>query len=171
MFNGQALDARGYQALRQLEARFGARVPDGHYWYDRRSGAAGRWGGPSLVFFPPGLPLGGRLSPRASGGGTGLYINGREVHPIEYRRLAVLFRRPPPRGYYWLDANGDMGAIGSPALINLVALARQHTGNRGGARGGHWSVYQRGIGGRGGIGVAGDGKTTCVNTASYTRCY
>jgi len=179
-FNGGHLDQRGLSALARVEAYYGGQLPDGDYWYDRRSGAAGTWGGPPAGFIGPNLPLGGALPARASGGGTGVYVNGREIHVAEYRWLAGLMGRPPMRGRYWLDANGDVGIEGGARLGNLAAAARTrggnggNGGNGGGSAGGRsWSRYMPGVSSRpgSGIGMASDGQTTCVNTANYTRCY
>ena len=174
-FNGATLSARGQQALSRLEARTGQPVANGDYWYDARSGGAGRWGGPTEVFLAPGLELGGPLPRNASGGQTNVIVNNRAIHPQEVRYLATLLGQQPQPGRYWLDSAGNSGYEDGPAMVNLIQLANKRSAqNRRGrnARGGNnWSTYQRGSGSSGSIGVAGDGKTTCVNTASYTRCY
>ena len=85
-FNGAPLNAAGWQTLRQIETHIGP-VPPGRYWYDPMSGGAGVWGGPAAAYLGPGLTLGGRLPAAASGGGdgrlTGVFVNGRELHPID----------------------------------------------------------------------------------------
>lgn len=165
-FNGTALSPRGSAQLRTLEAHYRTRLPDGAYWYDRRSGAFGRWGGPTAGFIAPNLSLGGRLPARASGSRLNVYINGRAIHPVEYQWFTTLFGRAPIPGRYWLDHQGNIGKLGVPGSINLVAMMRQR-----GKRDPRWSKYMPGLGGKSGIGLAGDGRTTCVNTANYTRCY
>src|SRR5512133_3820598 len=69
-FNNRLLDAEELATLERLERGVG-RLDDGSYWYDSRTGASGRWGGPTLAFLPAGLSLGGPLPPDASGGGQG----------------------------------------------------------------------------------------------------
>lgn len=90
-FNGRAATAKDREIVAQLEKLYGAAAPAGDYWYDGRSGAAGRWGGPTFGFLPPGLALGGALPANASGGGngtlSGVFINGRELHPIDVQVL------------------------------------------------------------------------------------
>ncbi|MEP7300676.1 MAG: hypothetical protein ABI699_04045, partial [Caldimonas sp.] len=84
-FNGRALDAAGLKSLRPIEAVIGS-LPAGRYWYDPMSGGAGVVGGPAAAYLGPGLALGGTLPANASGGGdgrtTGVFINGRELHPL-----------------------------------------------------------------------------------------
>lgn len=134
-FNGGPLDERGWRLLEQFEARGGPRLPDGNYWYDAWSGAAGRWGGPAATLLLPGLPLGGRLPPQASGGGngrlTGVFVNGRELHPYDVRALIALYGQVWP-GRWWVNGLGYFGPEGGPAIGNLrrTAAARQ---------GGSWS--------------------------------
>src|SRR5678815_6122123 len=87
-FNTRLLGAAELATLERLERGVG-RLDDGAYWYDPRTGASGRWGGPALAFLPPGLTLGGPLPGDASGGGqgtlTGVFVNGRE--PVSYTHL------------------------------------------------------------------------------------
>lgn len=102
-----------------------ARIPAGSYWYDARSGAYGRQGGPTLGFTLAGLHLGGPLQSNASCGNTGVFINGRQLPWEDVRALQSIGLRPQ-RGRVWLNANGDFGAEGSPyAMGNLVRQAQQ----------------------------------------------
>jgi hypothetical protein len=57
-----------------------------------------------------------------SGGGTGVFVNGRELHPYDVYRLSQL--GPVYPGRYWVDANGDFGYEYGPRLGNLVMFAR-----------------------------------------------
>jgi hypothetical protein len=127
-FNGRAATATDLQTLAQIERMYGKPAPAGDYWYDPVSGAAGAWGGPTLGFLPAGLQLGGALPPNASGGGsgsvTGVFINGRELHPVDVRVLLAIYGQVYP-GRWWVDGQGNAGQEGGPPLINLVMLARQ----------------------------------------------
>lgn len=174
IINGKTLS----RAVRAALARRGLRITAGRYWYDRRSGAWGYAGGPIRGVIAAGLRGAGRLKANASRGRSGVYVNGRQLtwaEAIYMRRLV----RYMPRGRYWVDRWGNAGRVGGPALVNLRRLAARsgaragaRSGARSGARGlrGNWLVHRPGTGGRTGIGVAGDGKTTCVSTAGYTRC-
>ena len=125
--NGRAPSARELLAV-------GAVAP-GAYWYDTATGAVGQWGGPTAGFIGPGLGLGGPLPANASGGGdgrlTGVFINGRELHPIDVQQLTALMRTPVMRGRWWMDAQGNAGAEGGPFLFNLYAVARASGGGGG----------------------------------------
>jgi hypothetical protein len=124
--NGKPLDARGLAVLRRLEATLGT-VPPGRYWYDAASGGAGSWGGPASAYVGPGLALGGPLPANASGGGhgrlTGVFINGRELHPLDVQGLSRL--GPVIPGRYWWDASGNVGLEGGPVLFNFYTLVAQ----------------------------------------------
>ena len=131
-FNGVRLDASGARTLSQIEARIGP-VPAGRYWYDATSGAAGVIGGPAAAYLGPGLVLGGRLPANASGGGdgrtTGVFINGRELHPLD---VAGLRRYGPVyAGRYWWDRFGNVGLEGGPMLFNFYAVLQQANGSGG----------------------------------------
>jgi hypothetical protein len=117
--------------LTALERQFGLRIEDGEYWYDPYSGAWGLPGGPTAGFIPAGLNLGGLLQEDASGGGTGVFINGRELHPQEVAGLEQLFGVVQP-GRYWLDAFGNYGFEGGVALGNLVYSIQAAQGGGGG---------------------------------------
>ncbi len=126
--------------LQALERQYGTRIPDGVYWYDRSSGAWGMKGGPTAGFAVAGLSLGGPLRPEASNGTTGVFINGRQLHVMDVLGLQQLIGVVYP-GRYWVDAQGNAGFEGGPALVNLVVMAQQRA--RSGAGGGAYSVYNR----------------------------
>lgn len=159
--NGVALTPDTVQRL----ALYGTQVAPGRYWYDRFSGAWGFEGGPMAGQILPNVPIGGPLRPDASGGGTGVYVNGRELHPID---VAALRRCTPVyRGRYWVNAQGIGGIEGGPASFNLVALCQQASGaanNRTfGSRTWHngdgsWSYHSDITG----LGVISDGKDVYV---------
>jgi hypothetical protein len=126
--NGESVVQEDF--VREL-ARFGVpltvEIPDGEYWYDRMSGLWGLRGGPTLGRMPPELDLGGPVRADASVGGTGIFINGRELHPTEALYLQQLFGYTLP-GRYWMNAMGVGGLDGGPPLFDLGALARQQSG-------------------------------------------
>ena len=115
----------------QAFARFGIplqiQIPDGRYWYDAVSGLWGVQGGPALGQMPPEMGIGGALAADASTGGTGIFINGRELHLTEAAWLQQLFGYVIP-GRYWLNAMGVGGFEGGPAAFNLAAAAQQAGG-------------------------------------------
>jgi hypothetical protein len=149
-FNGQPLAGAALARLEALERQYHLRLPDRSYWYDDRSGAIGVWGGPTAGFVLPGLQLGPRMPANCSTGGTGVFVNGRELHPLDVQALAQIV--PVLPGRYWVDAQGFGGYEGGPAFFNLVALARQAQ-SRGSGGGGPWAESRSG----GGY-IAGDGQ-------------
>jgi hypothetical protein len=118
------------EQLRQLEQRFHLRITDGAYWYDQVSGAWGMQGGPTLGFTQPHMELGGPLSPDASNGRTGVFINGRELHQLDVMALRELTPYVIP-GRYWVDRRGIGGYEGGPPIFNLQMLARAAGDGRG----------------------------------------
>jgi hypothetical protein len=127
-----------FTKLEMMERSYGARLPDGSYWYDNRSGVMGAWNGPGVVVLPAGLGWGGAMPANCSGGGTRVFVNGRELHPVDVAALSQL--GPVYPGRYWVDSNGDYGYENGPRTGNLVALAMAA---RGQARGQH-RVYSPG---------------------------
>jgi hypothetical protein len=143
--------------LQLLETAFRTRIPDGRYWYDAVSGAWGIEGGHTRGFTLAGLPLGGRLPANISGGGTAVFINGRELHPVDLQALTQLVGPVMP-GRYWLDAQGYAGFEGGPAIANLMQRAQQLYRQNGGVGenyGGGGSAYSNP---RTGIGIITDGQ-------------
>jgi hypothetical protein len=139
-----------------MERAWNAAVLDGRYWYDRANGAWGAEGGPCTGFIQAGLALGGPLKPNASGGGTGVFVNGRELHPQDVFALSRVMQVWP--GRYWVDAAGNFGWEGGPAVGNLAAAMQMP----GAQQGGPWTVSSRAgtVGGDGeGFLFFNDGKT------------
>lgn len=138
-FNGRPLDDSGQRQLRQVEAALGP-VPPGRYWYDAMSGGAGVMGGPAAAYLGPGLSLGGTMPANASGGGdgrtTGVFVNGRELHPLDVAGLKQY--GPVWPGRYWWDRFGNVGLEGGPMLFNFYATLQQ-AGRSGGG-----SIYKKG---------------------------
>jgi hypothetical protein len=127
-FNAVPLDDRGWQIVAQLDAHFGRPLPDGDYWYDPQSGAAGAWGGPTLIVLPPAMPLGAGIVPaNASGGGdgryTGVFVNGREIHPTDVAVFEWITGQPVQQGRWWADHVGNFGPEGWAAVGNIYSLA------------------------------------------------
>lgn len=114
--------------LSALEARYGVQAEAGRYWYDPASGAWGHVGRPTAGFLPAGLRIGGPLRADASSGRTSVWVNGRRLPAQDLRALQAL-TGPVEPGRYWLDANGNAGREGGPALVNLAQLARQAQGS------------------------------------------
>jgi hypothetical protein len=127
--NGAILDAA---QLAQLQAKYRVPIAPGDYWYDSRTGLWGESGGPARGLIMPGESLGGALAADASGKGTGVFINGRELHPVDVQNLDLLFAvfgtRTLP-GRYWSNADGNFGAEGSPAPMGnfraMVAMLQR----------------------------------------------
>ena len=121
--------------LARIERTYQLRIPDAKYWYDPVSGAWGGEGGPTAGFIPPGLALGGPLRADASGGGSGVFINGREAHRFDVLALAQLLGSPILPARYFLSAQGLAGFEGGPPLWNLLAIASANAGGGGGGGG------------------------------------
>ncbi len=117
--NGAPVDDSTRQTL---ENAYRTRILPGRYWYDGVSGAWGIEGGPAAGQIVPGLKLGGPLRSDASGGGTGVFVNGRELHPLDVAKLRQCV--PVIPGRYWVLASGVGGIEGGPPQFNLAALCR-----------------------------------------------
>jgi hypothetical protein len=140
------------QQVAQLEQRLGTQLLQGRYWYDRRSGLWGREGMANAGQLPAWLPVTAPLPSDISTGGTGVYVNGREIHPQEYLYLVAVYGSVIP-GRYWLDANGTAGFEGGPAAYNLFNTGRGYNAS---TSGGHnW---------RGGSVIGGGGTTGFIGT-------
>jgi hypothetical protein len=147
----------GDEEVAAIENASNTPVQDGRYWYDPACGAWGVEGGPCAGFVKAGISIGGVLMPNASGGDTGVFINGRELHRLDVvalRRLGPVFP-----GRYWVDAFGNFGWERGPMLGNLAAalqMAAQSSGSP-------WTVESRAgtVGGDGnGFLFFNDGKTS-----------
>lgn len=124
--NHEPLDATTKQRLEQM---YHVEIRPGRYWYDKVSGAWGIEGGPMLGQVLPGLPIGGPLRQDASGGRTGVVINGRELHPTDVAGLRQC--GPVNPGRYWVYANGVGGYENGPPIFNLVAMCQAAAQQRG----------------------------------------
>ena len=115
------------EELARVEQTHRIRIPDADYWYDRTLGAWGAQGHPTAGFIAPGLDLGGPLRAHASGGGTGVFVNGRDLPPSDLMALQQI-TGPVPPGRYFITAQGLAGYEGGPPLWNLAALVAQSSG-------------------------------------------
>jgi hypothetical protein len=112
---------------------YGTPPASGRFWYDSASGLWGVEGSAPYGMLLPGHDY-GSLSPRASNGNTGVFINGREINVVEALFYYRLFGTVIP-GRYWLNGTtGMLGIEGSPRpVVNLFAAYTQRFGSRGGA--------------------------------------
>ena len=117
------------ESVQQMERQYGTLIMDGRYWYDAKCGAWGVEGGPTLGFIFPGLDLPGPMPSDISGGGTGIFINGREIHVQDQMALQQIFGVTYP-GRYWLDAQGNLGIEGGMAIVNLAAAMQAAAGRQ-----------------------------------------
>jgi len=136
--NGRAPKAKEWATLAQLEKERKTKLPDGHYFYDKKSGLFGKWGGPAVVVIPAGLKIGPSMKAESSGRGTGVYVNGRDIHPAEKVLYEKMLGQRIPPGRYWLDDKGNCGVEGPSVLeiLVLAAAASAYSGGNGG--GGGW---------------------------------
>jgi hypothetical protein len=102
---------RSRKQIDLLRQTYGAAPPPGRYWYDPRSGLYGYWGREAAGYIRPGHDF-GELSPRASAGNTGVFLNGREINLTEAQFFQRLFG-VVYLGHFWLDgATGNSGKQG-----------------------------------------------------------
>ena len=134
--------------LQALETKYMIPIQNGRYWYDATCGAWGVEGGPTAGFIYSGLNLPGPMPEDISQGGTGIFINGREIHPLDQMALKQIFGTTIP-GRYWLDANGNLGPEGGIAISNLAAAIAN---SRGGESGSVTHGYGKAYGSRGTVG-------------------
>ena len=118
--------------LAQVEQAYRVRIEDANYWYDRVLGAWGVKDGPTLGFITPGLNLGGALQPDASGGGTQIFVNGRELHPYDVMALQQI-TGPISPGRYFITGAGIAGYEGGPPMWNLASMAAESPSSGGGS--------------------------------------
>ncbi len=97
----------------------------------------------------PGLDLPGPMPVNISGGGTNIFINGREIHPWDQLAIYQLLGDTYP-GRYQLDAQGNLSVEGGAFLVNLVqASQRSSGGGQGGLTSGSGGTV--GVDGSGGV--------------------
>jgi len=124
-----------------LIATYGFAPPAGRYWYDTLNGAWGAMGREPAGFILPGHDF-GPLPADASGGSTGVFINGRQINMVEAIEIQNLFGAVYA-GHWWLDGRtGYFGLEGNPIpLGNLVAMIQAQSNQAAGASSGDnfWS--------------------------------
>lgn len=130
--------------LKSQARQLGYVIPDGRYWYDRMTGAWGREGQGTAGFTIAGLALGGPLRADASNGGSGVFINGRQLADSDIAGFAAM-GIPVYQGRWWVDASGSGGIEGGSASFNLRLLAQQAAAaGRGNGRDSIYSKYGSG---------------------------
>jgi hypothetical protein len=115
------------EELARIEQAYLIRIPDADYWYDPVLGAWGAKGHPTMGYIAPDLDLGGPLRPDASGGGTSVFVNGRDLPPQDLMALQLI-TGPVPPGRYFITAQGLAGYEGGQPLWDLAALVSQSSG-------------------------------------------
>jgi hypothetical protein len=127
------------ELLGEFESVYGARPLPGDYWYDTRSGLYGIMGQQAAGMMMPGHGL-GEMPEDASGGDSGVYINGRNLTSVEVGYITTLLQAPAVKGRYWLDAYGNCGVEGVPLpLVNFYEVAAARFGSGGGDN--FWSSH------------------------------
>jgi hypothetical protein len=115
----------------------------GNFWYDTRSGLWGVDGREAFGVLRPGHSY-GQLSPTASRGTTGVFINGRQINMAEALYIRNLLGSVLP-GRWWLDgASGYFGLEGSTIPAGNLYLAARAAQARSG--GGGANYYNDGMG-------------------------
>src|SRR5258708_29555863 len=127
VINGRELT---HEQIAALQSAYGFAPLPGRYWYDSHSGAWGLDGREAAGFILTGHDF-GPLSPDASRGNTGVFINGRQINLVEASNIQRTFGAVYP-GRLWLDGTtGNFGMEENPfPLGNLAALLQsQHKGS------------------------------------------
>ena len=105
----------------------------GNYWYDSLSGLWGHWGREAAGVINPGHNF-GPLPENASGGRTGVFINGREINTVERLFYERLYNTRVLPARLWLDGRtGYFGLEGSRQPLGNLALALQAKSKQQGA--------------------------------------
>ena len=129
IINGKAMTA---EQRAEFIRTYGTRPLGGNFWYDPASGLWGVVGREAFGVLQPGLPF-GVVSPTASAGTTGVFINGRQINLTEALYIKSLLGSVLP-GRWWLDGRtGNFGMEGNQMAVgNLFAIARSAAQSRGG---------------------------------------
>lgn len=113
--------------IQALEKKYSTTIAGGNYWYDVKTGAWGKIGGPTEGWLEANENIGGNMKANASGNAkTGIFINGRELHPTDVKNLNALlgvYGATSAPGSYWVDASGNFGLVGQSVVMgNLVQM-------------------------------------------------
>jgi hypothetical protein len=137
VINGITLDEK---MINDFKKRYHQKPFSGKYWYDSFSGLWGLEGMQAAGFIFPGHSY-GNLSPNASNGNSGIFINTRQISWNEAMVWSQITGVPPQQGRYWLDGKGNVGYEGYPYIaFNLYMAASQHNYHGAGKGGDHfWS--------------------------------
>jgi len=107
--------------VQALETQYRVPIQNGRYWYDAICGAWGVEDGPTAGFIYAGLKLPNPMPVDISRGGTGIFINGREIHPLDQMAFQKFYGYTIP-GRYWLDAHGNLGPEGGAAMYSSIGV-------------------------------------------------
>lgn len=129
VINGRAMTAAQRSEFVRL---YGTPPLGGNFWYDPASGLWGVVGREAFGVLQPGLPY-GQVSPQASAGNTGVFINGRQINLAEALYIKSLLGSVLP-GRWWLDGRtGYFGLEGNQIPVgNLFAIAKAAQSRGGG---------------------------------------
>ncbi|KAJ4828616.1 hypothetical protein Tsubulata_041748, partial [Turnera subulata] len=101
--NGHIIPER---LVKKAEKRAGPIHP-GQYWYDFQAGFWGAMGGPCLGIIPPFIEeLKYAMPENCSGGKTGVFVNGRELHQKDFDLLVGRGLPTERNRYYVVDISG-----------------------------------------------------------------
>lgn len=124
------------EEIATLEKKYKTSIAAGSYWYDSKSGAWGKKGGPTEGYLGTGEAIGGTLRADASGAGaTGVFINGRELHATDVKNLNLLFAAygtATVPGRYWVDGQGNFGNEGQTVPLGNLLVMTQGLSKKGG---------------------------------------
>lgn len=116
--NGQLIPDR---QIALAEQRVG-KIEAGRYWYDPTSGFWGPMGGPAFGIVQPMMREfgSGVLARDSSGGRTGVFLNGREVHKKELNILVRKGLPDAPGGNFILEADGTVYDCSTQQSLGMV---------------------------------------------------
>jgi len=150
------------QQMIALTATYRYAPPRGRFWYDTVSGAWGAEGRETIGFILPGYDL-GPLSPDASAGNTGVFINGREISTVEAAGLQRTFGAVY-QGRWWLDGRtGNYGVEGNPMPMGNILAALRAQGRGGSGSDNFWSSATARGNSSGGCSYVSVGGTTATS--------
>lgn len=140
VINGKPLTAEQTAEFRRI---YGVSPLAGNFWYDTHSGLWGVQGREAFGVLRPGHAY-GPLSPTASAGTTGVFINGRQINLVEALYIRNLLGSVVP-GRWWLDGRtGYFGLEGNPNPVGNLYVAARAAQARSGGGGAHY--YNDGMG-------------------------